>query len=57
MKVGLRAEIGKALAEIGTLRGEVGALRAEVWAQGERMDLVERRLEAIFKPALPGKRD
>lgn len=57
MKAELRAEIGKALAEIGALRGEVGTLRAQVRAQGERLDRVERQLEAISKPALPGKGD
>jgi len=39
------------------LIGEVGTLRAEQTATREKVERIERQLEAIFKPVLPGKED
>jgi len=50
MKAEIRAEIAKVI-------GEVGTLRAEQTATREKVDRIERQLDAIFKPVLPGKED
>jgi hypothetical protein len=48
MKAELRAEAEKVI-------GGVGTLRAEQTATREKVERIERRLEAIFKPVLPGQ--
>ncbi len=50
MKAEIRAEIAKVI-------GEVGTLRAEQTATREKVDRIERQLDAIFKPALPSQGD
>ncbi len=47
---GLRAEFK---AEIGTVRAEVGTVRAEVGALAQKVDRIDRQLEAFIKPVLP----
>jgi len=47
MKAEIRAEIAKVISEVGTLRVEQTATR-------EKVDRIERQLDAIFKPVLPG---
>src|SRR5262245_8016707 len=48
MKAELRAEIAKVI-------GDVGTLRAEQTGTREKVDRIERQLDAIFKPVLPGQ--
>ena len=50
MKAELRADTEKVIGEVGTLRAEQTAMR-------EKVERIERQLEAIFKPVLPGKED
>jgi len=50
MKAELRAETEKVIGGVGTLRAEQAATREEV-------DRVERQLEAVFIPILPGQRE
>jgi hypothetical protein len=50
MKAEIRAEIAKVIGEVGTLRVEQTATR-------EKVDRIERQLDEIFKPALPGGGD
>jgi peptidoglycan hydrolase CwlO-like protein len=50
MKAEIRAEIAKVIGEVGTLRVEQTATR-------EKVDRIERQLDAIFKPVLPGRGD
>jgi hypothetical protein len=57
----MRAEFATVRAEIATsraeLKGEIGMLRAEQTATREKVERIERQIEAIFKPVLPGKGD
>jgi hypothetical protein len=48
MKAELRAEAEKVI-------GGVGTLRAEQTATREKVERIERQLEAIFKPVLPAQ--
>ena|SRR5215468_5680636 len=50
MKAELRADTEKVIGEVGTLRAGQTAMR-------EKVERIERQLEAIFKPVLPGKED
>ncbi|HMV87647.1 MAG TPA: hypothetical protein PLD20_05630 [Blastocatellia bacterium] len=50
----LRAEIETVRVEVGAVRNE---MRAEFASQGNRLERVERQLDAIFKPILPKSGD
>ncbi len=53
----VRAEFGAVRAEIGAVRTEITALRAEMTARfsalENKVDRLDRQMEAIFKPVLP----
>jgi hypothetical protein len=43
--------------EIGVLRGEIGEVRAELRALADKVERIDRQMEALYKPALPGRGD
>jgi predicted nuclease with TOPRIM domain len=58
---GLRSEMNARFdtvnAEFKTVRAEIETVRSEVANLGQRVDRIERQLEAIFKPVLPKSGD
>ncbi len=51
---GVNAEFRAVRAEIGAVRAEIGTVRVEVAALSQRVDRIERQLEALFKPIRGG---